>query len=76
MVLLSWVRSNEDADVGFVADVRRRAVATTRARRLLISVGDSATLAAARGFDDLLQAHADADALSSVWEPPWSEALG
>ena len=76
VVLLSWVRSNEDADVGFVADVRRRAVATTRARRLLISVGDSATLAAARGFDDLLQAHADADALSSVWEPPWSEALG
>jgi hypothetical protein len=76
VVLLSWVRSNEDGVVGFVADPRRRVVATTRARRLLLSVGDSATLAGAPGFDDLVDAHAAADALASVWEPPWSEVLG
>ena len=76
VVLVSWVRSNADQQVGFVADPRRRVVATTRARRLLVSVGDSATLAGAPGFDGLLEAHARADALGSVWEPPWSAVLG
>ena len=75
VVLVSWVRSNEDRTVGFVADARRRVVATTRARRLLLSVGDSATLAAAPGFDALLEVHAMNDALRSVWEPPWAAVL-
>jgi superfamily I DNA and/or RNA helicase len=75
VVLVSWVRSNNDLQVGFVADPRRRVVATTRARCLLVSVGDSATLAGAPGFEALIDAHAAADALGSVWEPPWVALL-
>src|SRR5262249_10897373 len=44
-VVVSMVRSNPEGDVGFLADVRRTNVALTRARRKLIVVGDSATLA-------------------------------
>ena len=44
-VVLSLVRSNPEGEIGFLADVRRTNVALTRARRKLIVVGDSATLA-------------------------------
>lgn len=44
VVVLDLVRSNDAGDIGFLADVRRMNVALTRARRLLIVVGDSATL--------------------------------
>ena len=45
-VVLSLVRSNAEGEIGFLADVRRTNVALTRARRGLVVIGDSATLAA------------------------------
>lgn len=44
VILISLVRSNDDGETGFLGEVRRMNVALTRARRLLVVVGDSATL--------------------------------
>ncbi len=43
-VLLSLVRSNAQAELGFLRDYRRMNVAMTRARLQLVVVGDSATI--------------------------------
>lgn len=43
VIILSLVRSNEERELGFVTDFRRLNVAVTRARRLLVVVGDSET---------------------------------
>jgi predicted DNA helicase len=42
--IVSLVRNNEAGEVGFLSDIRRMNVAMTRARRLLIVIGDSATI--------------------------------
>jgi superfamily I DNA and/or RNA helicase len=71
-VLLSCVRSNDAAEVGFLADLRRLNVALSRARRHLFVVGDSATLASHPAYAALI---ARAEALGgyrSAWE--WPEA--
>jgi superfamily I DNA and/or RNA helicase len=44
-VILTLVRSNTEGDIGFLRETRRTNVALTRARRCLIVIGDSATLA-------------------------------
>jgi len=44
-VILSLVRSNEAGQIGFLGDMRRLNVAITRARRCLVVIGDSATIA-------------------------------
>ncbi|MBX2898079.1 MAG: AAA family ATPase [Cyclobacteriaceae bacterium] len=53
-IIISFVRSNEKAEVGFLADIRRTNVAITRARKKLILVGDSATLAAHPFYESLI----------------------
>ena len=44
IILMSFVRSNDRGEIGFLQDLRRLNVAITRAKRKLICIGDSATL--------------------------------
>lgn len=46
VIAISFVRSNDAGEVGFLSDIRRTNVAMTRARKKLIMIGDSATLSA------------------------------
>jgi superfamily I DNA and/or RNA helicase len=67
-VVLSLVRSNREAEVGFLADVRRMNVALTRARRKVIIIGDSATLSSHPFYRGLFAYFESIGAYHSVWE--------
>jgi superfamily I DNA and/or RNA helicase len=67
-VVLSLVRSNQAGEVGFLADMRRLNVALTRARRKVVIVGDSATLACHPFYQGLLSYVESIGAYHSVWE--------
>lgn len=54
VIIISFVRSNDKAEVGFLGDIRRTNVAMTRAKKKLIMIGDSATLGAHPFYLDLL----------------------
>lgn len=67
VVVVDLVRSNDRGEVGFLADTRRMNVALTRAKRLLIVVGDSATVGNHPYYAEFL-AHAEsAGAHLSAW---------
>jgi ATP-dependent RNA/DNA helicase IGHMBP2 len=53
-IAISFVRSNDKGEVGFLGDIRRTNVAMTRARKKLIMIGDSATLGAHPFYLELL----------------------
>ena len=55
IMLISLTRSNANGEIGFLSNVRRMNVAMTRARHLLLIVGDSATLSTNPFFDALIQ---------------------
>ncbi len=44
VIVISFVRSNDTGEIGFLKDMRRLNVAITRARRKLICIGNSETL--------------------------------
>ena len=68
VVIVSLVRCNQDHEIGFLRDTRRMNVALTRARRKLIVIGDSATIAEHPFYSGLLE-HFDAiDAYHGVWD--------
>jgi superfamily I DNA and/or RNA helicase len=68
LMLISLTRSNERGEIGFLSDKRRMNVALTRAKRKLILVGDSSTLAQHEFFDALLRYVEEKGAYRSVWE--------
>ncbi|MEZ6124905.1 MAG: AAA domain-containing protein [Planctomycetaceae bacterium] len=67
-VVMCTVRSNAQGEVGFLSDARRMNVALTRARRKLIVIGDSATLASDDFFAGLLTWFESIGAYRSVWD--------
>jgi len=67
-VIISLVRSNQAGEIGFLSDIRRMNVAMTRARRLLLVVGDSATLSTDPFYQRLFDYFERIGAYQSVWE--------
>ena len=73
-VVVDLVRSNDDGEIGFLADTRRMNVALTRARRFLLVVGDSATLAGHPYYAAFLVAVSERGLHTSAWSddaPPF-----
>jgi superfamily I DNA and/or RNA helicase len=66
-VVLSLVRSNTEGEIGFLADVRRLNVALTRARRKLLVIGDSATLAVLPFYRRMFEYFEAMSAYQTVW---------
>jgi predicted DNA helicase len=53
VILISFVRSNDKNEIGFVSDARRLNVSLTRAKKKLVLVGDQSTLGANSVFEKL-----------------------
>ncbi|WP_432708433.1 AAA domain-containing protein [Pedobacter sp.] len=68
MVYISLTRSNNDGQIGFLADIRRMNVAMTRARKKLVVFGDSATLSRHAFYDNFIQYAEQQNAYHSAWE--------
>lgn len=68
LMMISLTRSNEKGEIGFLAEERRMNVALTRAKRKLVLIGDSSTLAQHPFFDELLQFFEKQEGYRSVWE--------
>lgn len=68
IVYISMTRSNTEGNIGFLSDIRRMNVAMTRARKKLVIIGDSATLASFPFYADFI-AYAEAlNTYQSAWE--------
>lgn len=74
-IVVDLVRSNDEGEVGFVRDRRRLNVALTRARRLLLVVGDTATLAQHADFAAFLEVAEGQGGYLSGWTDE-AEPLG
>lgn len=72
---VSFTRNNEEADIGFLKDLRRTNVAMTRARRRLILVGDSTTLSMHPFYADLIAYAQSESSYFSVWEEPFASLV-
>lgn len=68
VIAISLTRSNGLGEIGFLSDIRRMNVGMTRARRKLLLVGDSSTLAAHPFFKDLLAHVRSIGGYRTAWE--------
>jgi len=68
VIYISLVRSNPKGEIGFLQDYRRMNVAMTRAKKLLVVVGDSATISRSPFYNALLEYCETAGAYQTAWE--------
>ena len=68
VIYISLVRSNDNGEVGFLADTRRMNVAMTRARKKLVIFGDSATIGQHPFYNSLLDYVNEINAYRSAFE--------
>lgn len=68
IIYISLVRSNDNKEIGFLNDIRRMNVALTRAKKKLVVIGDSATLANHLFYKKFLDYTDFIGAYKSAWE--------
>ena len=68
VVYISLVRSNAKSEVGFLNDYRRMNVAMTRARKKLVIIGDSATIASHHFYEAFLDYCDKNGGYHTAWE--------
>ena len=68
IIYISLVRSNDAGEIGFLSDTRRMNVALTRARKKLVVIGDSGTLASHPFYRKFLDYVDSIQAYKSAWE--------
>lgn len=68
VIYISLVRSNDTGIIGFLNDHRRMNVAMTRARKKLVVIGNSETLAKHRFYQDFMDYAEMNEAYVSAWE--------
>jgi len=68
IIYISLVRSNENAEIGFLSDIRRMNVAMTRARKKLVVIGDSSTICQNQFYDKFVDYVNEIGAYKSGYE--------
>lgn len=68
IVYIGLTRSNTDSRIGFLAEIRRMNVAMTRARKKLVVIGDSATIAQTPFYAGFIEYAEGRNAWQSAWE--------
>ena len=68
VIYISLVRSNEKSVIGFLADIRRMNVAMTRARKKLVIIGDSGTIAKNDFYNSFIDYIHENEAYTSAFE--------
>ncbi|MFN8342564.1 MAG: AAA domain-containing protein [Cyclobacteriaceae bacterium] len=68
VIAISFVRSNDKSEVGFLSDIRRTNVAMTRARMKLLMIGDSATLGNHPFYTELIEYTQKVGGYRSIYE--------
>jgi len=68
IIYISLVRSNSEGEIGFLTDYRRMNVAMTRAKKMLVIIGDSSTLGNDPFYNGLLDYVEKENGYQSCWE--------
>ena len=68
IIYISLVRCNGEKEIGFLNDIRRMNVALTRAKKKLVVIGDSATLANNKFYHDFLDYIDSIKSYKTAWE--------